>query len=115
MKRYTVVSENNDDIGIFHILNLLEEQDMEPGDSMDLECVERKFNLELPVPHYPSHLNTQAWFTEYGARYFREEIKIMNVLIDKYLDDFGYSFREISSGPKGEILYKDKYQAVYII
>ena len=113
MKRYVVVQDDGTEIGIFHILNLLEEQTMTPGDYGDLEFAESEFNLKLPVPSYPDGKETEAWFTEHGVKTFEEAIDILDILVGEYLSNFGYHFYELSNEPNGNIMYSDEYQVVY--
>ena len=116
MRRYTAVSEDGKSIGIFHMLDLLEEQDMTPADAGDLKFAWRFLNYELPVPHYPCGAETEAWFTDYGAEHFREFVEIIGRLIDTYLDVFGYSFHEqIRKEDSREIMYSVKYQTVFFL
>ena len=114
MKRFVVVSESDDsEIGIFHILDLLEEQDMTPADYGDLEWAERKLNLELPIPLYPNGIKTEAWFTEEGARHFEDALDILDILVGEYLGEFGYHFYELTNSPNTKEMYSDKYQVIY--
>lgn len=113
MKRYVVVQDDGTEIGIFHILNLLEEQDMTPGDYGDLEWAERKLNYELKVPSYPEKVKTEAWFTDKGAIVFEEALDILSILVGEYLSDFGYYFHELTCRPKGKVMYSDEYQIIY--
>lgn len=113
MKRYIVIQDDGTEIGIFHILNLLEEQDMTSGDCGDLEWAERKLNYELKVPSYPQNVKTEAWFTDKGACVFEEALDILNILVGEYLSNLGYHFYELTHEPKGKIMYSDEYQVVY--
>ena len=112
MKRYVVVRDGSE-IGIFHILSLLEEQDMTFGDYGDLAWAERKLNMELNVPSYPQNVNTEAWFTDKGAERFKDAIDILDILVGEYLSGFDYYFCELDSEPKKEVMYKDEYQIIY--
>lgn len=113
MKRYVVIQDDGKEIGIFHILNLLEEQDMTPGDYGDLSWAERKLNLELNVPLYPNNVKTEAWFTDKGVNVFEEALDILGILIGEYLSEYGYCFYELTSEPQREIMYSDEYQVIY--
>ena len=113
MKRYVVVQDDGTEIGIFHILNLLEEQAMTPGDYGDLEWAERKLNYELKVPSYPENVKTEAWFTDKGVDVFEEALDILDILVGEYLSDFGYHFYELTCRPKGKVMYSDEYQVIY--
>lgn len=116
MKRYTAVSDSGERVGLFHILNLLEEQDMTPSDAGDLEYAERILNLNLPVPPYPDGIRTEAWFTEYGAEHFKEAVGIIGRLVNCLLDGYGYVFHEeFRSGDGREIMYRDRYQVIFVL
>ena len=115
MKRYVVIDEDGEEIGIFHILNLLDKQNMTDGDYEDFVWAERKFNIELPTPSYPDCVNTEAWFTDFGIKHFEEALDILKCLIEKYLYNFGYHFRELLNNPNAESMYSDKYQIIYYI
>ena len=112
MKRYVVVHDGSE-IGIFHILSLLEEQDMTWGDYGDLAWAERKLNMELNVPSYPQNVDTEAWFTDKGAEMFKDAIDILDILVGEYLSCFGYCFYELTSDPKDKVMYQDEYQVIY--
>ena len=113
VKRYIVIGDDGTEIGIFHILDLLEEQDMTPGDNGDLEWAERKFNYDLKIPSYPKDTETEAWFTDKGVSVFEEALDILDILVGEYLSDFGYYFYELTHEPKNKIMYSDEYQVVY--
>lgn len=113
MERYVAKSDDGEEIGIFHILDLLEEQDMPPGDAGDLLWAEQRLEGNLPVPEYTPGVRTKAWFSEYGAQCFKEELECLMSLVDKYLAGFGYSSKKLSDEPHGKTLYKDRYQTVF--
>ena len=113
MKRYVVVQDDKTEIGIFHILNLLEEQDMTPGDAGDLNYAETMLEQELPIPSYEKNIKTEAWFTDKGAIVFEEALDILSILVGEYLSDFGYYFYELTHEPKGKVMYSDEYQIIY--
>ena len=113
MKRYVVVQDDGTEIGIFHILNLLEEQDMTLGDAGDLNYAETILEQELPIPSYEKNIKTEAWFTDKGVDVFEEALDILDILVGEYLSNFGYYFHELTCRPKGKIMYSDEYQVIY--
>lgn len=114
MKRYVAVKETGEQIGIFHMLDLLEQTEMSDGDYGDLDWAEYKLNLELVVPEYKPGVTTEAWFTEKGVQQFEEAISILGGLVNKYLNE--YHFLELSVDIiNNAIMYSDEYQVIYII
>lgn len=114
MKRYVAVKENGEQIGIFHMLDLLEQAEMTSADYGVLDWAEYKLNLELVVPEYKPGVKTEAWFTDRGVQHFEEAITILGELVNRYLDE--YHFLELSVDViNNAIMYSDEYQVVYII
>lgn len=114
MKRYVAVKETGEQIGIFHMLDLLEQAEMTSADYGDLDWAEYKINIELVVPEYKPEVTTEAWFTDKGAQHFVEAISILGELVNRYLNE--YHFLELSVDIIGNaIMYSDEYQVIYII
>ena len=114
MYRYVAVRDD-EEIGIFHILDLLEEQDMTSGDAGDLDRAERTLEMLLPIPEYPENRMTRAWFTDHGMAVFEEPVGILCALSDKYLEVYGYKTEKRCRKYEPGAYYEDEYQVVYII
>ena len=86
-----------DDVGMFHILSLLEDCDMERPDAEELEGIEAVFEKELPHPNL-------SWTTE---------LQIFRDLVTKYLEEAGIGELYIrKEQPAGQIVYQDDWQIV---
>lgn len=102
-----------DDVGMFHILSLLEDCDMERPDAEELGGIEAVFEKELPHPNLAWTKDMQCWFTESGAARFRTELQIFMDLVTKYLEEAGIGELYIrKEQPAGQIVYQDDWQIV---
>lgn len=100
--------------GIFHILPLLEDCDMEQKDAEELELIERIFEEALPHPEIEWNKDLQCWFTEQGKKRFEEELYMFLALVEKYLESPGLGTLEIRRDKPDEnmIVYQDRWQVV---
>lgn len=115
MERYIAVSDDGEKIGLFHIFDLLEQQEMTAEDAGNLVWAQRRLNDNLPVPYYPTGVNTEAWFSDYGGRVFKDELECLADLIDRYLEAFGYSARKLTKPPDKKIIHMDRFQTIFAI
>lgn len=99
--------------GMFHILNLLEDCDLENKDAEELERIEYIFEKDLPHPDINWSKDMHCWFTSEGVTRFRDELEAFAYLVYLYLEGAGFGTFDIRKGkPDGDIVYRDEYQVV---
>lgn len=103
--------------GIFHILPLLEDCDMEQRDAEELELIERIFEEALPHPEIEWNKDLQCWFTEQGKERFKEELETFLFLTEKYLESSGLGTLEVKKDNMNEqtTVYRDCWQVVIAV
>lgn len=93
------------------MLNQLDKCNMIESDEEDYIWAEESMN-DLPVPCYPDGVITEAWFTDYGAKKFEEEITVLCYLVNKYMGDCCHTKTVESECLSNDIMYQDDYQLI---